>query len=104
MRLALAGLLLLLPLFLCKAGPALAATSDEIFAVYARGDYEQAVRLGEASHTAPGLAIAARAVLADAVLQDTPCLSCLERAEALSRQDVAIDPHYAFGQVWLAVA
>ena len=98
MRSALAGLLLLMPV------SAWAATSDEIFAVYAKGDYEQAARLGEASHTAPGLAIAARAVLADEVLRDTPCLPCLERAESLSRQAVAADPHYVFGQVWLAVA
>lgn len=98
MRSALAGLLLLMPV------SAWAATSDEIFAVYAKGDYEQAARLGEAAHTAPGLAIAARAVLADEVLRDTPCLPCLERAESLSRQAVAADPHYALGQVWLAVA
>jgi tetratricopeptide (TPR) repeat protein len=81
-----------------------AATNDEIFALYVRGDYEQAARMGEASHTAPGLAIAARAVLAEDVLRDTPCLSCLERAEALARQAVAADPHFALGQVWLAVA
>src|SRR4051812_23464092 len=93
-----AALLLFLPL------PALAATTEEIFASYAKGDYEQAERAGEASHTAPGLAIAARAVLADAVLRDIPCLPCLERAESLSRQAIAADPHYAFGQVWLAVA
>jgi len=104
MRAALAGLLLLIPLFFLEEGSALAATNDEIFAVYARGDYEQAARLGEASHTAPGLATAARAVLADDVLREMPCLSCLERAESLSRQAVAADPHHAFGQVWLAVA
>lgn len=98
MRSALAALFLLLPV------SAWAATSDEIFAVYARGDYEQATRLGEASHTATGLATAARAVLADAMLRDTPCLPCLERAEALSRQAVAADPRHAFGQIWLAVA
>ena len=98
MKSALAGLLLLMPV------SAWAATSDEIFAVYARGDYEQAARLGEASHAAPGLAIAARAVMADAVLHETPCLPCLERAESLSRQAVAADPHHAFGQVWLAVS
>jgi len=98
MRAALAALLLLLPL------SARAATMEEIFALYVRGDYEQAARQGEASHTAPGLAIAARAVLADEVLRDTPCLPCLERAESLSRQAIAADPHYAFGQVWLAVS
>src|ERR1700759_1463754 len=98
MKLALVLALLLAPL------PALAASDDEIFAVYARGDYEQAARLGEASHTAPGLAIAARAALADDVLRDTPCLACLERAEILARGAVAADPHFALGQVWLAVA
>ena len=98
MKAALAALLLLVPL------SARAVTSDEIFALYARGDYEQAARAGEASHTAAGLAIAARAVLADEVLRDTPCLACLERAEALARQAVAADPHFALGQVWLAVA
>ena len=97
-RAAAAALLLFLPL------SARAATTEEIFAAYAKGDYEQAERVGEASHTAPGLAIAARAVLADAVLRDTPCLACLERAESLARQAITADPHHAFGQVWLAVA
>src|SRR5882757_6504756 len=94
----------LLALLLLVSSAAQAATTDEMFGVYAKGDYEQAARMGEASHTAPGLAVAARAVLADEVLRDTPCLSCLERAEALARQAVAADPHFAFGQVWLAVA
>ncbi len=98
MKVAALALLLLLP------SMARAATTDEIFAVYARGDYEQAAKLGEASHTAPGLAIAARAVLADEVLRDKPCMPCLLRAEKLSRQAIALDPHYAFGQVWLAVS
>jgi tetratricopeptide (TPR) repeat protein len=101
-RAALAALLLL-------AAPAQAATmqtaaADEIFALYARGDYDQAARVGEASHTAPGLAIAARAVLADEVLRDEPCMPCLEHAESLSRQAIAADPHQAFGHLWLAVA
>jgi len=97
MRLALVLAVLLVPL-------SARAATDEIFAAYARGDYEQAVRMGEASRTAPGFATAARAVLADEVLRDTPCLPCLERAEKLSRQAIAADPHHAFGQVWLAVA
>ena len=45
-----------------------------------------------------------RIVLADEVLRDTPCLACLERAEALARQAVTADPHFAYGQIWLAVA
>lgn len=81
-----------------------AATTDEIFAIYARGDYEAAARAGEAAHTAAGLAIAARAVLAEDVLRDAPCMECLQRAERLSRAAIATDPHFAFGQVWLAVS
>jgi tetratricopeptide (TPR) repeat protein len=98
MRAALLALLLLVP------ATARAATTEEIFAAYARGDYEQAAKVGEAAHTAPGYAIAARAVLADDVLRDKPCLECLERAERLSRQAVAADPRHAFGQIWLAVS
>jgi tetratricopeptide (TPR) repeat protein len=95
---------LLLALMFLAPLPALALTTDEIFALYARGEYEEAAKAGEASHTAPGLAIAARAVLADDVLRDALCLDCLKRAENLARQAVARDPHHAFGQIWLAVA
>lgn len=98
MRAALLAFLLLFP------AAARAATAEEIFAIYARGDYEQAAKVGEAARTASGYAIAARAVLADEVLRDTPCLECLERAERLSRQAVATDPRNAFGQIWLAVS
>jgi len=84
--------------------PARAAGIDEITALYARGDYEQAMRAGEAAHTAPALAMAARAALADAALRETPCMDCLQHAEALARQAIALDPHNAFAQVWLAVA
>jgi hypothetical protein len=98
MRFWLALLLLVVPF------AARAATADDIFAVYAKGDYEQAAQAGEASHSAMGLAIAARAVLADEVLRDSPCLPCLERAEKLARGAVAADPHLSYGHVWLAVA
>ncbi len=98
MKAALLALLLLAPV--CAE----AVTPEEVQVLYARGDYEQAARAGEASHSAAGLATAARAVLADEVLRDQPCLPCLQRAESLARQAVALDPHHAFGQVWLAVA
>jgi hypothetical protein len=98
MRILLAGLLLV------ASATARAETDDDIFALYAKGQYEQAAEVGEASRSAVGLAIAARAVLADEVLRDTPCLSCLERAEKLARAAVAADPRQAFGHVWLAVA
>ena len=98
MKIWLAWLLLLVP------AAAQAATTDEIFALYAKGQYEQAAQAGEASRNASGLAIAARAVLAEEVLRERPCISCLERAEKLARAAVAADPHSAFGHVWLAVA
>lgn len=91
-------------MLLAVPGLARAATTEEIFALYARGDYAQAIRAGEASRTAPGLAIAARAALAAAVLRETPCLSCLERAEQLARAAIAADPHFSDSHVWLAVA
>jgi len=94
----LAWLLLLVP------ATAQAAPADDIFALYAKGQYEQAAQAGEASHSAAGLAIAARAVLAEEVLRPEPCLACLERAEKLARAAVAADPGSAFGHVWLAVA
>jgi tetratricopeptide (TPR) repeat protein len=97
MRFWLALLLLLAPV------AARAATADDIFALYAKGDYEQAAQAGEAAHSAMGLAIAARAVLADEVLRDAPCMPCLERAEKLARAAVAADPHLSYGHVWLAV-
>ncbi|MFO1247514.1 MAG: hypothetical protein U1E93_04655 [Alphaproteobacteria bacterium] len=95
---------LLFALMLLVPVAAQAATTEEIFAVYARGDYEQAAKLGEAAHTAQGYAIAARAVLADEVLRDKPCMSCLLRAEKLSRAAIAADPREPYGKIWLAVS
>jgi len=102
MRAALVLLLLLVPA--AAQAATTSATPEDIFALYAKGDYEQAAQAGEASHTGAGLAIAARAVLADDVLRDEPCMPCLERAERLARAALAADPHQAFGHVWLAVA
>ena len=84
--------------------PAPALADDPLFALYADGKYEAAMRAGEASHTAPGLAVAARAALADAVLRPDPCMDCLKRGEADARAAIAADPRLADGQVWLAVA
>src|SRR5207248_4335753 len=84
------------------AVPARAAYAP--YALYAAGRYEDAIRAGQAEGDAPGYAIAARAVLADAVLRPAPCLDCLKRAEDYARKAVAADPNFADGQVWLAVA
>jgi hypothetical protein len=86
---------------------ALAATpadSNALFALYAQGHYQDAMRRGEDSHTADGLAIAARAALADAMTRPEPCLSCLERAEGDARRAIALDARMADGHVWLATS
>jgi hypothetical protein len=80
------------------------ADSGALFALYAQGHYPEAMRRGEDSRTAEGLAIAARAALADAMTRPEPCPSCLERAEADARHAIALDGRLADGHVWLATS
>jgi hypothetical protein len=89
-------------LLLCGS-PANAAT-DPLYALYAKGAYEAAMRAGVAAGSATGYAVAARAALADAALRPAPCLDCLKRAENFARRAIAADPGLADGQVWLAAA
>lgn len=77
---------------------------NALFALYAQGHYEEAMREGSAAATAPGLAIAARAALADAMMRPEPCLACLKRGETFARRAVAADWNAADGHVWLAAA
>ena len=91
----------LIALLFC-ATPAMA--EGPLYGLYAAGKYEEAVKAGVAEADAPGYAIAARAVLAEAVLAPAPCMPCLKRAEDFARKAVAADPANADGQVWLAVA
>ena len=90
----------LLALLLAGAGPG----SDELFALYARGQYDEAMREGAASGTAAGLAIASRAAMADAMMRREPCLECLKRGEDFARRAIAADGTMADGHVWLAAA
>jgi len=86
---------------------ALAATPADpsaLFALYAQGHYQDAMRRGEDSHAAEGLAIAARAALADAMTRPEPCLPCLQRAEDDARRAIALDTRLADGHVWLATS
>ena len=70
--------------------------------LYRAGNYEAAVAAGEAEGTGEGLAVAARAVLADANLRDAPCMTCLQRAEALARRSIALDTKHPEPFVYLA--
>jgi hypothetical protein len=78
--------------------------ANALFALYAQGHYQEAMRAGEDSHAAEGLAIAARAALADAMTRPEPCFSCLKRAEEDARRAIALDGRLADGHVWLATS
>jgi hypothetical protein len=91
-----------LTLALLTVTPAFAA--DSLYAIYAGGHYEEAIRAGSAAGSAEGFAIAARAAMAQAAMQPQPCLSCLQRAEGFARKAVAADNAYPDGHVWLAAS
>ena len=78
--------------------------ANALFALYAQGHYQEAMRAGEDSHAAEGLAIAARAALADAMTRPEPCLDCLKRAEEDARRAIALDGRLADGHIWLATS
>ncbi len=78
------------------------ASAQSLYAIYASGDYEAAIRAGTNANNAEGFAIAARAAMAQSA--ETPCLSCLKRAEDFARKAIAADPSQADGHVWLATA
>lgn len=78
--------------------------SGALFALYAQGHYQEAMRRGEDSHAADGLAIAARASLADAMTRPEPCLACLKRAEEDARRAIGLDARPADAHVWLATS
>ncbi len=84
------------------ATPATAATS--LYSIYAAGQYDEAIKAGVAANNAEGFAIAARAAMAQAALQASPCLFCLQRAEGFARQAIAADASAPDGHVWLAAA
>ena len=77
---------------------------NALFALYAQGHYEDAMREGAQANNAAGLAVAARAALADAMMRQQPCLSCLKRGEAFARRAVAADGNAADAHVWLAAS
>lgn len=71
---------------------------------YQMGDYQGAIRIGEAANTGPALAVASRAAFAEANLRDTPCLSCLQQVEAVARRSIMLDMTHPDAFVYLAAA
>jgi len=84
------------------AAPVSAAETP--YQIYARGDFAAAAAAGEALGNGEGLALAARAALAEADLMETPCLACYERAENLARRAIAADANRSESHVFLSVA
>lgn len=84
--------------------PARAAENPAAFALFEKGNYLPAAKAAADAGGAANLALAARATLADASLRETPCLECLQNAEALARRAIAADPSNMEGHIHLAVA
>jgi tetratricopeptide (TPR) repeat protein len=84
------------------AFPAFAA--DTPLTLYQAGQFSKAEAAGIAQNDAQGLAVAARAVLADDMMREQPCLECLKRAEDLARRAIAADPKIPEGHIYLAAA
>jgi hypothetical protein len=72
--------------------------------MFEKGDYLGAAKAGAAEGSAPNLALAARATLADATLRDAPCMACLQNAEAFARRAIAVDANNMEGHIHLAVS
>jgi len=74
------------------------------FDLYKAGQYEDAIKAGEAANTGQGLAVAARAAFAEANLSETPCMPCLDRVENYARRSIALDTAHPDAFVYLAAA
>jgi tetratricopeptide (TPR) repeat protein len=81
-----------------------AAAAQTPLDFYLAGEFSQAEAAGVAQNDSQGFAIAARAVLADDMMREQPCLDCLKRAEDLARRAIAADPKLPEGHIYLAAA
>lgn len=100
--------LLLLLILAASLHPALAADRgmpDTAVVAFKAGRYAEAARVAEQDGSAPALAFAARALIADAITRpDGLCIDCLRQAEALARRASSIDARNVEAHVQEAVA
>ncbi len=69
------------------------------------GQFAKSSRLAETEASAPSLAFAARALIADAISRnDGFCTPCLVQAETLAERAIALDPNLVEGHLQRAVA
>ena len=83
---------------------ALPAFADTPLELYLAGKYQPSIDAAVGQNTAAGFALASRAALADALMKDAPCLSCLQRAEDFARRAVSRDAALPEGHIYLAVS
>jgi hypothetical protein len=81
-----------------------ASAAETPLSLYKAGQFPQAEAAGVAQNDSAGLAIAARAVLAENAMREQPCLDCLRHAEDLARRAIAADPKVPEGHIYLAAA
>lgn len=87
------------------ANAALAAVPSKAQSAYFAGAFTEAANIAEAEDTAEGMAFAARARIADAIMRDGPyCEPCLATAAAIAQSAIDRDPALAEGYVQLAIA
>jgi tetratricopeptide (TPR) repeat protein len=82
----------------------LPASAETALSLYKAGQFTQAEAAGIAQNDSAGFAIAARAVLAEAMMREQPCLDCLHHAEDLARRAIAADSKVPEGHIYLAAA
>lgn len=87
-------------LFLLCGAP---ASADPIEQAFVSGRFLQSAEMAELEGGADNFARAARAILADAIIQGEPTDSRLDDAEALARKALSLDPEHVEGRLQLAI-
>jgi tetratricopeptide (TPR) repeat protein len=81
-----------------------ARSATPALALYAEGEYLEAMEAGEAEGGSSGFTLVARAAIADAELRDAPCHECLMRAEEFAQLAIAADGENAEAHILLVTA
>lgn len=90
---------------LLLAATAQASVPPEALNVFHAGHFAKSAQIAEAEASAPSLAFAARALIAEAVTRSGGfCLPCLSEAEALAQQAIALDAKNVEGHLQRAIA
>lgn len=87
------------------AATAHASVPSEALNAFHAGQFTKSAQIAEAEASAPSLAFAARALIAEAITRSGGfCLPCLSEAEALAQQAIALDARNVEGHLQRAIA